>query len=109
MRLRLERADERRRREAAEREVTELRRRLRTSADEARFWRDKCEALEASAGLGRAPPSAALQADEPVPFEAELVAIEHAVDQLCAQRVASSGDLDEVKRQLLVALELSGG
>lgn len=114
MRLRLERADERRRREAAEREVTELRRRLRRAADEVRFWREKCEAVEASTSFGRPVPRGGATREteveeEPGVLEEELVAIESVVDQLCQQRAAFTGDLEEVKRQLLVALELSGG
>jgi len=131
VRLRLERADERRRREAAEREVVELRRRLRRAADETRFWREKCEDLEATSGLlGSKPPpragapgaptsrltawaaqaaTGADEAEEEEPFEEELAAIESVVDQLCSQRAAFAGDLDEVRRQLSMALELSGG
>lgn len=120
-RLRLERADERRRREAAEREVAELRRRLRLSADEVRLLKGKCEALEADVlehrgGLegrqgqsrGFAGGDAEAQGgdgEEELFCDPELSAIESAVERICAQREALTGDVLNVRQRLLAALD----
>jgi len=125
-RLRLERADERRRREAAEREVAELRRRLRVSADEVRLLKGKCEVLEAdlleqkggldgqqgqirvlagSDACGLSPEGQGGDGEGQLFCEAELEAIESAVERLCLQREALTGDVLDVRQRLLAALD----
>lgn len=112
-RLRLERADERRRREAAEREVMELRRRLKSSTDEAQMLRQRCSAIEGDVWKTYSQRSDVLPTHDALPSdngsERELFALEGAVDKLCEQRGNLTGDLEGIRRQLQQVLSATGG
>jgi len=112
----------------AEREVADLRKRLRLAGDEVRIWREKCELLEAdlrefkgAVGIGQredsnAVPTRGLQTsgisgetlEEPL-YEAELSAIESALDKIYFQRAAQTGDLEQIRQQMLTTLQENAG
>jgi hypothetical protein len=121
--------EERRRREAAEREASDLRKRLKLANDEIRIWREKCELMEEDLTELRATASseprhqnlfgaAGFEAfdagisnenfEEPL-YEAELSAIEGALNEIYVSRATLTGDLEQMRRQMLATLEFGMG
>jgi len=112
--------EERRKREAAEKEAADLKRRLKLATDEVRIWRGKCELLEADLQEQRLlvdsrPQTGNLiedggesgdDCDEPL-YDAEISAIENALDKIYMERATLTSDLDRVRRRMLTALETS--
>mmetsp|Transcript_123134 Transcript_123134/g.195250 ORF Transcript_123134/g.195250 Transcript_123134/m.195250 type:complete len:285 (+) Transcript_123134:93-947(+) len=119
--------EERRRREQAEQESTDLRRRLRLATEEAKTWREKCKLLESDLKEMRISESrrssAASQSldsektsspasveiidcnlDTPL-YEAELSAIESALDKVYVQRATLTADLEHMRQRLLATLD----
>lgn len=113
--------EERRRRESAEKEATDLKRRLKLANDEVRIWRGKCELLEADLleqrmlSESRREQSNHVQdggessedGEEPL-YDAEISAIEIALDKIYMERSSLTSDLDRVRKRMLGAIEAGG-
>lgn len=118
--------EERRRREAAEREAADLRKRLRIASDEVRLWREKCELLEtdltelrvplhleprsgqlplASSGCRPVESGASGQSFADPLYEAELSAIENALDKIYVQRKSLTGGLEQIRQRMQESLD----
>lgn len=114
---------ERRQREVVELEALDVQKRLKFAEDEVRLWRDRCEELEAGAtgvtdsraGKPRLEPLQGVQAFnvsgnsfEGQPYDAELSAIEGTLDKIYTQRATLSGNLENMRQQMLMTLEVGG-
>lgn len=116
--LRASANEERRKREAAEKEAADLKRRLKLASDEVRIWRGKCELLEAdlqeqrllaesrhvTGNIVEDGGESGDDCDEPL-YDAEISAIENALDKIYMERATLTSDLDRVRHRMLTALE----